>query len=319
MNTLIVFVLLLIIVFIIVAIIMSLRKTGGYDKISNSAIVSGEVYNKLIDENTRLMTCIENLRKNIHVDGMLNINYDEVRSSVFCDHYNTARGNIKLYCNYITNSKYKVELDKYIPIFVNEICSNKYNADMLGIDDIEYRRAIFTASFSKELFNTFAYGPENNLITVLKENTLEQSDTRLEKYKKMYLYVQEINSLELYEKYDLFKSWVDRIIKKLCGDDNEKFNNLFINPSEPKIKNKLYDTFKSVYILLILSKIYPRYAELINFQEGEKVDKDYMYSTYCDQDGDVVDFTNLYVAFTVFNGFKVEGFINKADVVWYKK
>jgi hypothetical protein len=279
----------------------------------------------------QLKTRLAEVSKQHHTPGTFG-DTDPARPETFTEQHDTIKVTVKLYCNYcVTRFNSNPNFREFIlPNLIEHVQPNVTAAEV-GLDDVDFYRALMRASLAKEMFLHFESDTFDATSTNIPAGAdWESQDGRRRNNAAAFKQIMAQTAPDVYSSDYEFKKWLEGLISRLrlawtLGDETW-FREIFNSPEEPKNKGgTIADVFlvnaQKVWALHKLSRAYPLGVQLIRFNKGEVVrpeifgPDDGKAPKYCINSFNE-ESRGTFVAFPVWPGFQLDNFIYPSDVVW---
>ena len=297
-----------------------------------------EIYKKAFEDTSsslqQLKTRLAEVSKQHHTPGTFG-DTDPARPETFTEHHDTIKVTVKLYCNYCVTRFNSADAFRsfILPNLINHVQTNVIAAQV-GLDDVDFYRALMRASLAKEMFLHFESDTFDETSTNIPANAdWESQDGRRRNNAAAFKQIMAQTAPDVYSNDAEFRTWLEGLVWRLrqawtLGDETW-FKEIFNSPDEPKGKGgTIADVFlvnaQKVWALHKLSRAYPLGVQLIRFKAGDGVrpeilgpDDDGKAPKYCiNSFNETPNLKGRVVAFPVWPGFQLDNFIYPSDVVW---
>ena len=297
-----------------------------------------EKYEKAFDHTSsslqQLKTRLAEVSKQHHTPGTFG-DTDPARPETFTEHHDTIKVTVKLYCNYCVTrfNSHSTYLQFILSNLIKHVQPN-VTAAQVGLDDVDFYRALMRASLAKEMFLHFESDTfDATSTTIPAPIDWESQDGRRRNNAAAFKQIMAQTAPDVYSSDYEFKKWLEGLISRLrqawtLGDETW-FREIFNSPEEPKGKGgTIADVFlvnaQKVWALHKLSRAYPLGVQLIRFKAEDGVrpeiigPDDGKAPKYCINSFNEgsTGTKGTKVAFPVWPGFQLDNFIYPSDVVW---
>ena len=308
--------------------------------LSNNIVVlttDKERYQKAFEDTSsslqQLKTRLAEVSKQHHTPGTFG-DSDPARPETFTEHHDTLKVTVRLYCNYCVTRFNSADAFRsfILPNLINHVQTNVIAAQV-GLDDVDFYRALMRASLAKEMFLHFESDTFDATSTNIPAGAdWESQDGRRRNNAAAFKQIMAQTAPDVYSNDAEFRTWLEGLVWRLrqawtLGDETW-FKEIFNSPDEPKGKGgTIADVFlenaQKVWALHKLSRAYPLGVQLIRFKAGDGVrpeiigPDDGKAPKYCiNSFNETSNWKGRVVAFPVWPGFQLDNFIYPSDVVW---